>query len=80
MELFFQAAGWIGMAIILTTYYQVTVGRWGTRTKIDEVANLVGSVLIAVNVYHYGAWPAFALNVAWGAIALLNLAKKRNPS
>lgn len=85
MELFFQAAGWIGMIVVLTTYYFVTIGRWGPRTRIDEAMNIVGSFLIGANVYHYGAWPAFTLNVAWGTIALWNLSRKwhrtkRNPS
>ena len=75
----FSLSGWIGMAMIVVTYYFVTTGKWGPHTKIDEVMNIIGSILVGVNVYHAGAWPAFALQVIWAAVALWSLAQKSQP-
>ena len=78
MEVFYQAAGWIGMVLIVVTYYFVTTGRWGTRTKIDEVLNILGSILIGISVFHTKSWPAFTLEVVWALVAIVSLIKKRH--
>lgn len=75
----FLISGWIGMILIVVSYYFVTVGRWGTHTKIDKVLNIIGSILVGINVYHNGAWPAFTLQVVWATVALFALAKKEKP-
>lgn len=75
MEIFYQAVGWIGMAIIVMTYYYVTTGVWGVHTRKDELFNIIGSTLVGINVYHAHAWPAFTLQVVWVAIALISIAK-----
>ena len=77
MELFYQAAGWIGMVLIVVTYYFVTTGRWGTHTKIDEVLNIAGAILIGVSVYHTRSWPVLALQVIWAVVAIVSLLKKK---
>lgn len=64
------------MALIVMAYYFTTTGKWGPHTKIDEVTNIIGSILVGVNVYHTGAWPAFTLQVIWATVALWSLAKK----
>ena len=72
----FSLCGWIGMTLIVVTYYFVTTGKWGPHTKIDEVMNIVGSVLVGASVYHTGAWPAFTLQVVWIVVALWSLSGK----
>lgn len=72
----FSICGWIGMTLIVVTYYFVTTGKWGPHTKIDEVMNIIGSILVGISVYHSGAWPAFTLQVVWAAVAIWSLTKK----
>lgn len=72
----FSICGWIGMVLIVVTYYFVTTGKWGPHTKIDEILNIVGSLLVGASVYHTGAWAAFTLQVVWILVALLSLSGK----
>ena len=80
MEMFYQIAGWIGMVLIVTTYYFVTTGRWGTHTKIDELLNILGSILVGVSVFHAKSWPAFTLQVVWALVAIVSLIRKPRDS
>lgn len=69
--------GSIGAAALLWAYF-VTSTR---RKRPDEVpvivANLVGSLLLIVNTYHFHAWPPLVVNSVWAAIAVLSLIKVR---
>lgn len=76
MEILYQAAGWVGMVLIVVTYYFVTTGRWGTHTKIDEVLNIIGSILVGISVYHTKSWPVFTLQVIWAVVAIVSLINK----
>ena len=76
MELFYQGSGWVGMALIVVTYYFVTKGRWGTHTRIDEMCNIAGSILIGISVYHTKSWSVFALQVIWAIVAIASLLRK----
>ncbi len=76
----YTLCGWIGMAIIVVTYYFVTSGKWGPHTKIDEVMNITGSVLVGINVYHTATWPAFTLQIIWIFVAMLSLSGKMKTS
>ena len=37
--------------------------------------NLFGAFGVGVNVFHQQAWPAVALQVVWGIIAIISLIK-----
>ncbi len=76
MEIYYQAIGWVGMTFIVISYCFVTTGRWGTHTKIDEVFNIIGSIMVGINVFHFEAWPAFTLQVVWAVVAIGSLTKK----
>lgn len=73
---FYDLCGWLGIVFVVTSYYFVTVGRWGTHTKIDEVFNIIASILVGVNVYHSSVWPAFTLQIVWASIAAMSLIRK----
>ena len=39
--------------------------------------NLLGAIGVGVNIFHQQAWPAIALQVVWGIIAIAALTKKQ---
>lgn len=77
MEIFIHACGWVGTVLIVLAYYLVS------NKKIDpagfnyQLMNLVGSAGVGVTVFYQKAWPAVALEVVWGIIALMALLKLR---
>lgn len=71
-----EVVGWLGMFLILLAY-GLSVGEvWIFNSVMYLLTNLLGGVLIAVNCVYKKAWPAFGLNVAWVAIAIVVLIGK----
>ena len=74
LELF----GWVGTALIVTAYYLVSCGKASPNGRLYQSMNLVGAVSVGASVFQKQAWPAFALEVVWGAIALIALLRITN--
>ena len=77
MEILINISGWAGTVLIVIAYYLVSANKIPVTDKNYQWLNLVGSVLLGVNVLSRQAWPAFALEVVWGVIAIMALAKLR---
>lgn len=46
-------------------------------SKIYKIMNLFGAIGVGVNVFNQQAWPAFALQIIWGVIAIVSLVKTK---
>ena len=77
MELFAQVIGWIGTALILLAYALVSSKKVNGSNKMYQAMNLLGAVGVGVNVFYQHAWPAFALQIVWGLIAIVALFRAR---
>jgi hypothetical protein len=77
MELLIQTAGWIGSFLIVLAYFLVSYKKVDAESKAYQAINLIGALGVGVNVFHQQAWPAVALQVVWGIIAILALTKKK---
>jgi len=42
-----------------------------------QLLNLIGSLCLLLNAYHFGAWPSVSVNAVWIGIALLTVSKSR---
>lgn len=74
MVTFFDIIGWIGTALILLAYFINSF----RKTKSDtfyQLMNLVGAIFMGVGLFPKNAWFSFALQVAWGIIAIASLVK-----
>jgi hypothetical protein len=82
MEVLIQICGWTGTAMIVGAYYCVSNKKLDPQGRTYQWLNLVGSAGVGVNVFHQKAWPALALEIIWGVIAILTLirAAKRKPT
>lgn len=69
----YSILGWAGMVLIVLAYFLNSTGRLGSRSVAYQLMNLFGSAGVFVNVYRQEAWPAVALQVIWGAVALYAL-------
>jgi len=70
--------GWLGAACVLFAYSLVSAGRVHGRSRLYQVPNAIGSVLLTVNTYFYHAYPSSLVNVLWLGIAVYAL-RRREP-
>ena len=77
METLIQTAGWVGTFLIVFAYFLVSYKKVGGDSKIYQAMNLLGAIGVGVNVFHQQAWPAVALQIVWGIIAIIALVKRQ---
>jgi hypothetical protein len=72
---FFIVTGFIGVAIVLATYF-ANQQRWlSAEDWRFPLANAAGSCLILVSFYVQWNLPSFVINASWAAISLYGLVK-----
>lgn len=78
MEILIQILGWVGMFLIVFAYFLlVAFKKIDEDSRLYQAMNLLGAIGVGVNVFHQQAWPALALQIVWGIIAIITLAKKK---
>jgi len=77
METFIQIFGWIGTFLIVLAYFLVSYKKVDGSSKVYQAMNLFGAIGVGINVFHQQAWPAVALQIVWGIIAIFSLIKIR---
>ena len=65
--------GWVGMALILTSYILISTKKITSNSAFYQTLNLIGAVGIVINSLDNGAWPAAVLFVIWAVMALVYL-------
>jgi len=73
--LFIEIIGWFGAVLILLAFFLLTHHDLTSRSKLYQGMNLVGAVLLAINLYFNRAFPSFAINIAWFFIAIYGFYK-----
>lgn len=79
-NLFIQASGWTGTALIVLAYFLVSNKKLDPTGKAYQYMNLFGSLGVGINVFHQRSWPAVTLEVVWGIIAIWALMKTNRKS
>jgi len=74
---FIDIVGWIGVAALLLAYALVSVRRLAGDSARYQLLNAIGSGLLILNSFYYGAYPSVGVNVAWIGIALYTLVRRR---
>ncbi len=77
MELTIQIIGWVGTFLIGVSYILVSTGTVKGDSRWYQITNLLGAIGIGVSVVHQKAWPAAALQVFWGLVAIIGLIRSR---
>lgn len=76
----FDIIGWIGMITVLVAYLLLSTNVIKNGI-IYQALNFTAALLMAIALFPKNAWFSFALQVAWGIIALVSLIKlKQSPS
>ena len=72
-ELFIEAAGWTGAALILGAYILLSLGRLQGNSRAYQWANVIGAAGFILNSGYHGAIPSVAINILWVAIGVFAL-------
>lgn len=75
-KLLINVTGWIGTGLLLLAFYLVSTRRTQGDTGLYQSLNILGSGLLIVNSFYYGALPSVGVNIAWIAIAMFALLRK----
>jgi hypothetical protein len=65
--------GGLGTVLVVAAYFLVSSGKIASRSLSYQGMNLSGAILLTLYGYLLFAWATVALNVIWGAIALVAL-------
>jgi hypothetical protein len=68
--------GWIGGVTILVAYGLVSTRKVEGDSLVYQLLNLMGSILLILNSFYYGAYPSVGVNVVWIGIAVVALSNK----
>ena len=80
-NLIIDILGWSGSAMLVLAYWLVSKNKISAQSFIYQFLNVLGSILLIVNTWFYGAYPSTAVNAIWvfvGGFFLLKNALKNN--
>lgn len=66
------------MITFVIAYYGISSGKLKADGLLYQWMNLGGAIAVSFSVFVKQAWPAFALEVVWGGIALVTLLRLLN--
>ena len=70
----FDICGWIGTILVLLAYALLSTNKI-ENGKLYQVLNLMAALFMAIGLFPKNAWFSFALQVAWGIIAIVAIIK-----
>lgn len=70
-----ELIGWIGTLLIVLAYMLLSFDKLEEDDRRYMLLNLFGAIGVGFNVFTQHAWPAFALQIVWGVVALISLLK-----
>ena len=73
MNILVEIAGWTGSFLILLAYSLITARKLSGNSKMYQLLNVVGSMLLIVNTIYHRALPPAALNLIWLGIGIFSL-------
>lgn len=65
-----ECVGWLGTVLIVLAYFLISYGYVGGESIVYQAMNLAGALSLGISLYGKKAWPALALQLVWGIIAL----------
>ncbi|MGA3150367.1 MAG: hypothetical protein ABSD10_01965 [Candidatus Saccharimonadales bacterium] len=69
--------GIIGAILVLFGFYRISIGKWTGKSRLYELDNLVGAVMITIYQLHFRVYVTVILNIIWAIVALHGLTSYR---
>lgn len=73
MTTLWEVIGWTCTVLLVGAYALVATRKLDARSPTYHVLNLIGAIGLAAYSLYKVAWPQFALNLFWGAVALIGI-------
>lgn len=73
MSTVWEVIGWTCTVLLVGAYALVATRKLDARSPTYHVLNLIGAIGLAAYSLYKVAWPQFALNLFWGAVALIGI-------
>ena len=73
MSTLWEVIGWTCTVLLVGAYAMVATQKLDARSPSYHVLNLAGAIGLAAYSLYKVAWPQFALNLFWGAVALVGI-------
>jgi hypothetical protein len=74
----FSLAGWIGMVLLVISYFLLSNKKLKFNSLAYHLMNLFGAIGIAVSAFVTKSWPSVILNIIWFIIAGFSIYKIAN--
>lgn len=73
MSTLWEIVGWTCTVLLVGAYAMVATRKLDARSPMYHVLNLAGAIGLAAYSLYKVAWPQFALNLFWGAVAAVGI-------
>ncbi len=70
---FVELFGWLGMGMLLGTFFAASTKRLSDRSYLFHTLNFLGAMGVLLSAYFKGVWASVAMEITWGTIALIGL-------
>ena len=75
----FDIVGWIGSFLVVLAYLLLSTKKIKPGLNY-QLLNLLSAILMAIGLFPRDAWFSFALQIAWGLIAIFAIIKIKKQS
>ena len=75
----FDIVGWIGSFLVVLAYLLLSTKKIKPGLNY-QLLNLLSAILMAIGLFPRDAWFSFALQIAWGLIAIFAIIKIKKHS
>ena len=72
----FDIIGWAGMVLVLLAYLLLSTNKIKNGV-VYQTLNFLAAALMAIGLFPKNAWFSFTLQIIWGAVAIIALAKMK---
>jgi hypothetical protein len=79
LNLVVDLGGWLGAILLLVAFGCNSFGFVSARSRLYQILNIVGSILLIMNTGWHRAWPSTFVNVVWVVIATAAAFKRADP-
>lgn len=72
-SLIFNIIGLSGVALVLSAYLALQLGKLQAKAFLYSLLNFLGSIFIVISLLHDWNLPSFVLNSCWAGISLYGM-------
>lgn len=73
MSIVWEIIGWTATVLLVGGYALVATRKLNAHSTVYHVLNVIGAIGLAAYSLYKVAWPQFALNLFWGAVAVIGI-------